>query len=141
MIQNPQVPLIGAELDGLIVGGIRMTDDRSGVGSPLCNGLSEFPHAQALGAQLGAQLAACSKLPSIGTWYVGEDDTGTLPLIRYRATYARGVHSVNGFGLSAPICAELEATIYARDDIDAERCAESIARDRVDYLIACSRVS
>lgn len=94
-----------------------------------------YPHARAFGESLGKKLAVCNGLPSIGTWYVGKDDVGTLPLLRYRATYARGAK-----GITSPIKAELQATIYARSYVDAERCAEHIARDRVDYLIACARV-
>jgi len=96
-----------------------------------------FPHARAFGESLGKRLDAV--LPSIGTWYVRPQVPPNAivlcsELTRYRATYARGAK-----GITAPIHAELQATIYARDDIDAERYAEYIARDRVCFLIACAR--
>jgi hypothetical protein len=98
-----------------------MTDNRD----------NPYPHARAFGESLGKRLAQCNgPLPVIGTWTVGN----AAPVYKYRATYARGAK-----GITAPIHAEVQAVIYARNDDDAERCAEHIARDRVDYLITCAR--
>ena len=93
-----------------------------------------YPHARAFGEALGARLARCNGLPSIGTFWTSREAN-----IRYRATFQKGVVSCNELGISAPIHADSEATIYALDYPDAERCAEHIARDRVCFLIACSR--
>lgn len=88
-----------------------------------------YPHARAFGEALGTRLGAT--LPSIGTYTVGK----ATPVREYRATFARGAK-----GITAPIHAELQATIFAPSYIDAERCAEHIARDGVCYLIACGIV-
>ena len=91
-----------------------------------------YPHATRFGEALGAKLARCNGLPSIGTFWTSREAN-----IRYRATFQKGVVSCNELGISAPIHADSEATIYALDYPDAERCAEHIARDRVCFLIAC----
>ena len=93
-----------------------------------------YPHVTRFGEALGARFARCNGLPSIGTFWTSREAN-----IRYRATFQKGVVSCNELGISAPIHADSEATIYALDYPDAERCAEHIARDRVCFLIACSR--
>ena len=92
-----------------------------------------YPHATRFDEALGAKLAQCSELPNRGTFWTSREANS-----RYRATFQKGVVSCNELGISAPIHADSEATIYALDYADAERCAEHIARDRVCFLIACA---
>lgn len=69
--------------------------------------------------------------------------TGAGSHLPYRATFARGItleRSETGVRVSAPIAADFEILVYARDRVDAERFAEHYARDYVCPLVALARI-